>query len=237
MNKKEFKFKQFDVAQDRCIMKIGTDAILLGAWAPLKNAKRALDIGTGTGVIALMLAQKDADLNIDAVEIDEHSAYQARENAQRSKWANKVSVHHIPIQEFANTAKDQYDLIVTNPPFFTRGTMPNIGEKRTAKHTVKLPHGDLLRSVRKLLTPVGRLVVILPFIEGLQFSDLAKTYGLHCIQMTSVRTRADKPIERLLLEFELQESACNEDSICIYEDETTYTDAYTKLTEAYYLNM
>ncbi len=148
---KPFYFKQFTVQQDRCAMKIGTDGVLLGAWAEVTGARQVLDIGTGSGVIALMLAQRAEKALIHAVEVDEDAYGQACENVQAAPWAGRMSVFHAAIQDYVQTSGQQYDLIVSNPPFFSGGTFSASQDRNSVRHTVKLPHGDLLQAVRKLL--------------------------------------------------------------------------------------
>ncbi len=236
---KPFTFKQFKIHQDRCAMKVGTDGVLLGAWADVENVLSILDIGTGTGVIAIMLAQKMVHIEeatIDAVEIDEISVEQAQENMANSPFANKLTVFHNSIQEFAKTHTDKYDLVVSNPPFFTGGTLSSTGDKTNVRHTVKLPHGDLLHATRALLHKNGRFCVILPLIEGLRFIEIAGTYGFYLTRRSDVRPKKDKGIERLLLQFELTNRTFTHDEFIIQNsrDERDYTEGYKELTKDFY---
>ena len=155
VKKDVFEFKQFSINQDQCGMKVCTDGVLLGAWANLDNKLTALDIGTGTGIIAIMLGQRGTELtNITGVEIDEASFYQAKENINLAPWREKLSVVHQSIQDFSMEVEEQFDLIISNPPFFTGGTLSESQAKNNVRHTVKLPHSDLLRAVKKLLSKV-----------------------------------------------------------------------------------
>lgn len=238
MNAKPFYFKQFVINQDRCAMKIGTDGVLLGAWVEVSNAGTALDVGTGSGVIAIMLAQRSAHLQIHAVEVDDLAFEQAAENMHNSPWADRLTIIPNSIQEYAAECTGKYDLIVSNPPFFTGGTFSQNQDRNSVRHTVKLPHGDLLGAARTLLAPEGRFCVILPYIEGLRFLELAEGYHLHCSHMTEVRTKADKPVERLLMQFERQPRETVVDGLVIQkEDNNDWTEAYMALTRAFYLYM
>src|ERR1051325_1206886 len=138
MSENVFKFKQFTVHQDRCVMKVGTDAVLLGSWVDTRGAKRILDIGTGTGVIAMMLAQKSS-VGIDAIDIDLNACKQAKENAIECAWSDRISIHNISFQEFSASARKKYDLIVSNPPYFSDAPKPHTVERIQSRHTDLLP--------------------------------------------------------------------------------------------------
>lgn len=217
-------------------MKVGTDGVLLGAWADVAEARQVLDIGTGTGVIAIMLGQRAGKAQIHAVEIDSVSCGQAQENMEATPWADRLHVHAYSIQDFVRTTDLRFDLIVSNPPFFTGGTFSDRPDRTQVRHTVKLPHGDLLSAVRTLLAPGGRFAVILPLIEGLRFRELAETYHLHCIRMTEVHPKADKPVERLLMEFSNEPEPCRKEKLIIWEEDgKEWTGPYQALTGDFYL--
>ena len=231
-----FHFKQFSIEQDRCAMKVGTDGILLGAWANLDSASSILDIGAGTGLIAIMLAQRTTTADIHAVEIDEEACAQAATNMANSPWPDRLKAVQSSIQDFAKLSRQRYDLIVSNPPFFTGGTFTQSQDKASVRHTIKLPHGDLLIAVRSLLTDYGKFCAVLPNMEGLRFKEMASTYGLFCTKMTAVRPLYDKPVERLLLQFERQENKPIADELVIqYEGANNWTDEFVALTGAFYL--
>ncbi len=235
---KPFYFKQFTVQQDRCAMKIGTDGVLLGAWAEVSGAQQVLDIGAGSGVIALMLAQRTETAQIHAVEVDAEAYGQACENVEATPWADRVHVFHAPIQDFTQTSGDQYDLIVSNPPFFSGGTFSASQDRNSVRHTIKLPHGDLLQAVRKLLSAAGSFCVVLPLIEGLRFAELAQDYHLFCTKMTEVRPKTDKPVERLLMQFQANPRPLLKDSLVVqHEERNDWTEEYIKLTGEFYLKM
>jgi tRNA1Val (adenine37-N6)-methyltransferase len=233
-----FQFKQFSIQQDKCSMKVGTDGVLLGAWADVEKATRILDIGTGSGLIAIMLGQRNAMAQIHAVEIDDQAYLQATENMENAPWADRLTAFHQSIQEFAEDSKQEYDLIVSNPPFFTGGTFSFNQDRNSVRHTVKLPHGDMLRAVQKLLVKTGKFCVILPFVEGLRFQELATSYHFYCTRVTEVLTNANKPVERLLMQFELESRTPQRDQLIVrQEGPIEWTEAYQNLTRAFYLKM
>jgi tRNA1Val (adenine37-N6)-methyltransferase len=233
-----FRFKQFTIGQDRCSMKVGTDGVLLGAWARVEHVENILDIGTGSGLIAIMLAQRSEAASIHGVEVDQPSCEQARENMLGSPWAERLDTYHMAIQDFAVTTDIRYDLIVSNPPFFTGGNLSYNQDRNSVRHTIKLPHQDLLSAVRKLLRHEGRLALILPYLEGLRFCELAATYQLYCQRMTEVLPKADRPVERLLLEFSKSKQQPTVDQLVLREtDGDQWTAAYQALTRAFYLKL
>lgn len=233
-----FKFKQFSIQQDKCPMKVGTDGVLLGAWAAVGQAKRILDIGTGSGVVAVMLGQRNLEATIHGVEIDAAAYQQAEANMMAAPWKERLVAIHSPIQDFAKAQEEKYDHIVSNPPFFSGGTFSNNQDRNSVRHTVKLPHGDLLVAVRKLLTDQGRFSLILPYIEGLRFQELARTYNFYCNRITEVQPKADKKVERLLMQFERKEKELQKDSLVIQKEaRNDWTEAYIALTGAFYLHM
>lgn len=231
-----FVFKQFIIHQDKYAMKVGTDAVLLGSWTNPGSAKKILDLGTGTGVIALMLAQR-SDALIHALDIDENACNQARENISLCPWQERLTVIHSSAQEYAQKAPLKYDLIVSNPPYFEASTKA-LEEKRTlARHNDFLPYCELLNSVLKLLDKNGKFCVILPYKEGEQLRDLASGEKLYLTKMTRVKTRTDKTTEkRLLMQFEFVPKTFSESSIIIEKDKRhNYTEEYKQLTKDYYL--
>ena len=235
---KPFHFKQFTIYQDRCSMKVGTDGVLLGAWADVGKAAHILDVGTGSGLIAIMLAQRAEGANIHAVEVDQAAAGQARENMEVSPWKGRLQVFHTPVQDYARSVSTQYDLIVSNPPFFSGGTFSHNQDRNSVRHTIKLPHGDLLSAARSLLAPTGKFCLILPYIEGLRFQELARTYHLFCTKVTEVMPTKDKPVERLLMQFEREEKAPEKDSLVIqHNKKNSWTSDYVRLAGDFYLKM
>ncbi len=220
-------------------MKVGTDGVLLGAWSDATEADNILDIGSGTGLIAIMLAQRATTATIHAVEIDEEACSQATENMKASPWADRLSCFHASIQDFAKQSRQKYDLIVSNPPFFSGGTFSHSQDKNSVRHTIKLPHGDLLTAVRSLLAPHGKFCMILPHMEGLRFKEMANNYGIYCTKIVEVLPKLDKPIERLLLQFELNVKPLEKSELVIHNgnDTNDWSDGYRQLTGDYYLKL
>lgn len=236
MSNQEFVFKHFKILQDKCAMKVGTDAVLLGAWVITSDAKKILDIGTGTGIIALMLAQKSNAL-IDAIDIDSNAYLQATENVNNCKWKERMNVHHSSLQQYVASCNHKYDLIVSNPPYFVDSSKA-IEEARTnARHTDQLSFDDLLNGVLGLLASEGNFYVILPIKESLLFREMAEKQKLFLTKRTRVITRTDKPGKRLLMKFEFSKKPIEENVIVIEQDERhNYTNEYKELTKDYYLS-
>jgi tRNA1Val (adenine37-N6)-methyltransferase len=234
-----FRFKQFAIHQDRCAMKIGTDGVLLGAWADVEGAQYALDIGTGSGVIAIMLGQRAPQMLVHGVEIDATAYEQAADNMRAAPWASRMQVFHAAIQDYAAAPSvENYDLIVSNPPFFTGGVFSYNQARNSVRHTVKLPHSDLLGAVRSLLSDQGRFCLVLPYIEGLRFQELASSYHLYCTRVTEVHSKAGKPIERLLMQFEKRQKDTQIDKLVILiGDNNEWTEEYRRLTGEFYLDI
>ncbi|MDA3953805.1 MAG: methyltransferase [Bacteroidales bacterium] len=230
-----FKFKQFTIHQDKCAMKVGTDGVLLGAWANCENVKNILDIGTGTGLIALMLAQR-SNANIDAVEIDEAACKQAKENIKQSLWDSRIKVLNIPFQDYSKSTNEKYDLIVSNPPYF-QNSLYATDEKRTdARHNSNLELDDLVFGALKLLSENGKLNIILPYLEGAMFILKAAENGLYCVRQTKVLPKPDKEPKRLLLEFMKEKMPLVEQELIIELNKRhEYSEAYKNLTKDFYL--
>jgi tRNA1Val (adenine37-N6)-methyltransferase len=232
-----FTFKQFFVAHDRCAMKVGTDGVLLGAWAPLAQAQRVLDIGSGSGLIALMLAQRSAEsVLIDAVELDEAAAAQARDNAQESPWPERIRVHAQDIHHYAQHHAGQYDLIVSNPPYFEPAVACRDQARHNARYTETLTHDALLESAERLIAQQGTFCVVLPHDIGEAFESNAQRHGWHTAQRLNVSDRADTPLHRVLLALTRQpteEKAAQ--SLAIKLADGSYTEAFRRLITDFYL--
>ena len=236
MSETSFHFKQFTVHQDKCGMKVGTDAVLLGSWVKVENENSILDIGSGTGVISLMLAQK-CFVNIDSIDIDENAFQQSRENFLISPWFDRLNCTHISIQEFSLNYPNKYDLIVTNPPYFHHASKPSEESRLNARHGDLLTFDELLDGVKKLLSPEGRFCVILPCKEGIEFLDKAQRKGLFCNHLIRIKTKADKNEKRLIMEFRFHFGKIEEDEIIIQEEDGSYTQEYIDLTHDYYIQL
>lgn len=214
-------------------MKVGTDAVLLGAWCPAERATRMLDIGTGSGVIALMLAQRSGPAaQIDAVELHERDCRQATENVKNSPWPGKVQVIHARIQDFQATP---YDLIVCNPPFFTQSLLPPDPRRAQVRHDSELNTPDLLQAVRRLLRPEGLFSLIVPAQGSAEFIQEATTAGFHLHRHTHFHTRKHKIAERSLLTLGLTPGTPLRDNLLLYEEGDQKSAAYLGLTGDFYL--
>ncbi|QCX37716.1 methyltransferase [Aureibaculum algae] len=235
---KHFSFKQFTVNQDQCAMKIGTDGVLLGAWSSIKhNPESILDIGTGTGVIALQLAQRsDAEI-IDAIEIDDNAFEQAVENFENSSWGDRLFCYHASLEEFTNEIDDHYDLIISNPPFYNDAFQSDDNARNTARFTDSLPFDILLKSVSKLLSSHGIFTVIIPFKEEENFINLAKEHNLFVNTICNVKGTPTSDIKRSLLEFSFTENEVIIEDLVIETTRHQYTDTYIELVKDFYLKM
>ncbi|HKO76235.1 MAG TPA: methyltransferase [Flavobacterium sp.] len=235
----KFQFKQFSLEQDRCAMKIGTDGVLLGAWTPIENNPFSiLDIGTGTGIIALMLAQRSHAEQIDALEIDEDAYEQAVDNFENSPWGDRLFCFHAGVDEFVEEPEDEYDLIVSNPPFYTEDYKTENPQRDLARFADALPFEDLIEVAALLLSENGIFSVIIPFKEEESFMAIAKEYELHPIKITRVKGNPTSEIKRSLLAFTRNESDTVLTSELIIETgRHIYTPEYIELTKDFYLKM
>ncbi len=230
-----FRFKKFLICDDDASMKVGTDAVLLGAWSDVSDAKSILDIGTGCGIIAIMLAQRTKqEAAIDAVELLEPDSMQARQNILQSPWPGKVKVFQSDIQLFEPQKK--YDLIVSNPPYFTKSLLPPAQGRTLARHDTTLSSDKLLDAVVRLLGPSGRFDLILPATEAASFILKANSHGLFISRHTRFFTRASKPQERSLMEFRFDEQPCSDQSLVLYQAGEQQTNDYKRLTADFYLD-
>jgi len=237
MNEK-FKFKKFTIQQDKCAMKVGTDGVLLGAWTSLKNNPNSiLDIGTGTGLIALQLAQRsDAEL-IDALEINDHAYEQAVENFENSPWNDRLFCYHISLAEFTKEADDKYDLIVSNPPFYNDNYESDNRSRNTARFTSSLSFDNLISSVSVLLSENGIFSVIIPFKEEIDFIALAEKNNLFVSKICRIKGSQSAPIKRSLLEFSFHKNNEEIKLLIIENQRHHYTEEYQELVKEFYLKM
>ncbi|MCK0192221.1 methyltransferase [Arenibacter sp. F20364] len=235
---KPFLFKQFQVHQDRCAMKIGTDGVLLGAWTSLQQQPQSiLDIGAGTGVVALMLAQRSHAETIDGIEIDEDAYEQCVENFEGSNWGDRLFCYHASLNEFVEEMDDKYDLIVSNPPFYSE-IVPSGNESRDmARQNQSLPFEDLLTSVVKLLANNGTFSTIIPFKEEERFLELAATMNLYPSRLLRIRGNPTSEIKRSLLELQVGKTSFEIENLTIESARHEYTKEYIDLTKDFYLKM
>ena len=228
-----FKFKEFSIVQSKSAMKVGTDGVLLGSWVNCQSAKKILDIGAGTGLISLMLAQRNNECNITAVEIDKETSEEANININNSKWRDRISIINININNFITS--DKFDFIVSNPPYFPANFSKN--KRAIARHTNLLSFQDLIRTTVKLLSSKGIFAVILPKIAEAIFCKTANANKLFLIRICQVKGQKSSDIKRVLLEFSFEKSCLDSDSLVIEESRHIYTNKYIDLCQDFYLNM
>lgn len=230
-----FHCKQFSISQDRTAMKVGTDGMLLGAWTEVHAGDRVLDIGTGTGLLAMMMAQKGA-VHIDAVEANPEVAEQAKENVQASPWPDQIAVYPTRIQEFDPAQANPYDLIICNPPYFSQGPNSPDAPRDWARSGKFLPTSDLLTVIRKWLTPNGRASLILPVEVRAAMEQQAGIYGLFAHRVLMVRPKPAKAVHRILLELRRGfPTNVDQQELTIRDSNGNYTAAYRALTQDFYL--
>ena len=233
-----FTFKQFSVNQDRCAMKIGTDGVLLGAWTPLiNNPFNVLDIGAGTGILSLMLAQRSNAEQIDAIEIDEDAYEQCVENFETSPWGDKLFCFHAGLDEFVDEPEDEYDLIISNPPFYTDDYKSDNTSRDLARFEDALPFEELIEAAALLLSDNGIFSVIIPFKEEERFVSMCKELDLFPLKITRVKGTPTSEIKRSLLAFCRMEQTPLIDELVIEISRHNYTPEYIELTKEFYLKM
>ncbi|MBK5719492.1 methyltransferase [Dysgonomonas sp. Marseille-P4677] len=232
-----FKFKQFTVFHDRCAMKVGTDGVLLGAWTNIDNCERALDIGTGSGLIALMMAQRNNKLSIDAIDIDNCAFEQAKDNIKLSPFANQIDCINNSLQELQIRPSKKYDIIVSNPPFFIQSLKSPKQERTIARHTDTLSAEELVRISSTLLNRNGKISVIYPFSYKNSLLNIAKEYNLFVTRITTVYPTPTSLPKRILMEISNMATPLVESELIIEKERHIYSDAFIELVKDYYLKM
>jgi tRNA1Val (adenine37-N6)-methyltransferase len=230
-----FTFNQFSIKQEKSAMKVGTDGVLLGAWGEVYNVKNALDIGCGTGLIALMIAQKNRNCSVDAVEIDKNSADEAKFNVENSIFNNRICVYNSSIQYFTQNCVKKYDLIVSNPPYFVNSLKSPDTNRSTARHNTDLTYGELFVCVEKLLTKSGSFSMILPFEQIGQVLSIAQNLNLFLTKKTDVYPTPISVVSRCLLTFSKNYKPFFEDKIIVEISRHVYSEDYKRLTKDFYL--
>jgi tRNA1Val (adenine37-N6)-methyltransferase len=231
-----FRFKQFTVHQEHAAFKVTTDSVLLGAWAAIEGAATILDIGTGTGLLALMAAQR-SDANIVAIEPDRNSFMQAGINITVSRWHDRITLLNTSIQDYVPVGSLLFDAIITNPPYFVDSLVnPDEGRART-RHAVTMTYTDLLEAARRLLAPAGILHLVLPVVEAGRFVELAQNYNLHLMKRMLARPIPGVPPSRVLMSLQRGSPERTEESEIVIEEggRHLYSDEYVSLTNDFYL--
>ncbi len=238
MSKKPFQFKEFTIRQDKTAMKVGTDGVLLGAWVEFKqDLGSVLDIGTGTGLIALQLAQRTEAEIIDALEIEPQAYEQAVDNFENSDWGDRLFCYHSSLQEFAKEVDEKYDLIISNPPFYN-DTFKKLDHKRaSARHTKTLSFNELLSATAKLLSPNGSCAFIIPFHEEESFLSIAAQHQLFPQRITRLKGNIKTSIKRTILQLSFDRTTPVVDELSIEIERHVYTAAYKNIVKDFYLNI
>ena len=228
-----FKFKKFVIIQEKSAMKIGTDGVLLGSWVSCEKFNEILDVGCGTGLITLMLAQRNLNSSITGVEIDKISSKEAQLNINNSDWKERIHIQNISLQAFRTKIK--FDLIVSNPPFFPSN---NSNKRRDiARHTNNLSFEELIQNSVNLLAENGILSVIIPKESEAYFCKTAKAYNLNCIRVCYIKGNETSEVKRVMMEFSFTKSKIKEERLTIEKSRHQYTNEYIKLCGNFYLNM
>ena len=237
-SKSTFKFKEFSVKQDKCAMKIGTDAVLLGTWSSLENNPFSiLDIGSGTGILSLMLAQRSSAEVIDAIEIDDDAYEQCVDNFENSHWGDRLFCYHASLEEFVEEIEDKYDLIISNPPFYSEDYKTDNTQRDIARFSDAMPFGHLLESVSKLLSENGIFTVIIPFKEEERLIEIALNSGLFANRILRVKGNPISDIKRSLIAFSFKKKEIEMNELIIETSRHQYTEDYINLTQDFYLKM
>lgn len=238
MSHKGFQFKEFKVEQDRCAMKIGTDGVLLGAWVDVpEHINSILDIGTGTGIIALQLAQRSDAEVIDALEIEPQAFEQAVENFENSLWADRLYCYHASLQEFVSEIDEKYDLIISNPPYFN-DTFKDLEKQRAlARHTQELTFKELLEGVAKVLAIDGTVAFIIPYKEEISFLELAQNVNLFPSKISRYRGNINSELKRSLIQLKNEPHALVQEEFFLEHSRHEYSDHYKSLVKDFYLKL
>ncbi len=231
-----FRFKQFTVSHAESAMKVGTDGVLLGAWVDYPNPRNILDVGTGSGVIALQMAQRFPAAHITGIEVDEKSAGEATGNMQRSPWAERLRCIHRDIREYARTTPGKYDLIVSNPPFFEDDLPSQNPRLSKAKHNINLRFEELFDSIDRLLHEDGMFALIVPWEKRSKIVRLAGEKNLYCHRELVIYPKASKNANRTILEFYKTGAICRKEELHIYTEQNQYTADYRNICKDFYLN-
>ncbi len=232
-----FQFKQFKIVQEKTAMKVNTDGVLLGAWANINEVRTVLDVGTGTGLIALMIAQR-CDAKITGLEIEKSAAEEAVQNVQNSKWRSRIVIQNCSFQYFSANTDDKFDLIVSNPPFFSNGIKNANPHLSMARHNHMLPFDDIISGTAKLLGERGKLALILPSGQANVFVEKAKVNGLFLTRVTEVSPFPDKEPNRILMEFARVQEIVQKTQMSVFDNsKKEYSSVFSALAREFYLKL
>lgn len=232
MRKEEFRFKQFAVCQSQSAMKVGTDGVLLGAWCDVKGARRILDVGCGTGLVALMVAQRNAETIVDAIDIDAIAVDEANGNFMRSPWADRLSA---TVADFAYFGVGGYDAIVSNPPFFTEKVLSPDARRAAARQVDSLPLSVLFGKAYELLNAIGSLSIITPYSIEKEVAFASGEANFWIAKKLIIRTTERKSPKRILWKFTKSETRCCENELVLNAEGGVRSAEYQELTDAFYL--
>ena len=233
-----FQFKKFTVAHDKCAMKIGTDSVLLGAWTSVKeNPMTVLDIGAGSGILSLMIAQRSNAQKIEALEIDEEAYEQCIDNFENSVWNDRLFCYHASLLEFIEEVNDSFDLLICNPPFYTEDYKTNNSSRNLARFNDAMPLKHLIYAAFHLLSKTGLFSIIIPKKEEVKFIALATEIGLYPKRILHVKGSPESEIKRSLIECSFSKAKIEITELIIETSRHNYTKDYITLTKDFYLNM
>lgn len=236
MSTPSFRFQQFEVWHDRCAMKVGTDGVLLGAWINVESAQCVLDVGVGSGLISLMIAQRNTQAKIHGIDVDVEAVSQAQENFQRSPFSSRLSAEMADFtSQFSCLNSQLFDLVVCNPPFFTEDTQAPDAARAAARSNSNLPFDVLIEKAAILLHEQGRFAVIIPYAQTADFVLTASTFGLYLQRRCDVKTTPQKSPKRSLLEFGKQIGTTQFDTLSVHDSDGNLSQQYQDLTADFYL--
>ncbi|APY10605.1 tRNA (adenine-N(6)-)-methyltransferase [Seonamhaeicola sp. S2-3] len=238
MSQKPFQFKEFQVNQDKCAMKIGTDSVLLGAWTSINhNPFNILDIGAGTGILSLMMAQRSKAQQIEAIEIDDNAFEQCAENFENSPWNDRLFCFHASLLEYIEAVDEKFDLIICNPPFYSENYKTNDKSRDLARFSDAMPMEHIIFAVISFLSKKGKFSIVLPFKEENKYIEEASLIKLFPNRILRIKGNPNSEIKRSLIEFSFRESEIKTNELVIETERHQYTQEYIDLTKDFYLKM